>query len=53
MKNASGGVLYAGKAASLNKRVTSYFRRGAGIYNRIKMMLDQARRTEDHTSENQ
>ena len=43
MKDGSGGVLYVGKAASLKKRVSSYFRHGAGISHRIKMMLEQAR----------
>jgi excinuclease ABC subunit C len=42
MKDKEGGILYIGKAASLKKRVLSYFRENADISRRIGMMAAKA-----------
>jgi DNA polymerase-3 subunit epsilon len=39
----SGDVLYVGKASSLHHRVNSYFRKQAGVHERLLEMLSQAR----------
>ncbi len=41
MKDVSGAILYVGKAASLNKRVSSYFRPGLGLSRRIGLMVEK------------
>ena len=41
MKDSAGGVLYIGKAASLKKRVSSYFRRGSNLSYRIRLMKEK------------
>ena len=43
MLRTDGSVLYVGKAASLHHRVNSYFRRQAGVPERLLEMLSQAR----------
>jgi hypothetical protein len=43
MLRTDGSVLYIGKAASLNHRVNSYFRKQAGVPERLLEMLSQAR----------
>jgi DNA polymerase-3 subunit epsilon len=43
MLRTDGSVLYVGKAASLRHRVNSYFRRQAGVPERVLEMLTQAR----------
>lgn len=42
MKDKAGAVLYVGKAASLKKRVASYFQRGANLPYRIRLMTEKA-----------
>jgi len=39
MKDGTGVILYVGKAASLKKRVPSYFRRDANLSRRIRLMV--------------
>ena len=39
MRDASGGVLYVGKAASLRHRLSSYFARRAGLEPKIRRMV--------------
>lgn len=39
MKDASGGVLYVGKAINLRKRVSSYFYPGRALQDRIRLMV--------------
>ncbi len=41
MKNKKGDILYIGKAASLRKRVASYFRGETNISHRIRLMLEK------------
>ncbi len=41
MKDERGEILYIGKAASLKKRVSSYFRNGLGRSHRIGLMVDK------------
>ncbi|MFH0839906.1 MAG: excinuclease ABC subunit UvrC [Candidatus Omnitrophota bacterium] len=41
MKDKSGAILYIGKAASLKKRVSSYFRDGRGLSRRIGLMVEK------------
>jgi len=41
MKDKEGKILYIGKAASLKKRVLSYFRESSDISRRIGMMVDR------------
>ena len=43
MLRTDGSVLYVGKAASLHHRVNSYFRKQAGVPERLLEMLSQAR----------
>jgi DNA polymerase-3 subunit epsilon len=43
MLRIDGSVLYVGKAASLHHRVNSYFRKQAGVPERLLEMLSQAR----------
>lgn len=43
MLRTDGSVLYVGKAASLHHRVNSYFRKQAGVPERLLEMLTQAR----------
>src|SRR5688572_25939770 len=43
MLRTDGSVLYIGKAASLHHRVNSYFRKQAGVPERLLEMLSQAR----------
>jgi DNA polymerase-3 subunit epsilon len=43
MLRMNGSVLYIGKAASLHHRVNSYFRKQAGVPERLLEMLSQAR----------
>jgi DNA polymerase-3 subunit epsilon len=43
MLRRDGSVLYVGKAASLHHRVNSYFRKQAGVPERLLEMLSQAR----------
>ncbi len=42
MKDSDGAILYIGKAASLKKRVLSYFRENACLSRRIGMMVEKA-----------
>jgi excinuclease ABC subunit C len=42
-KDAAGGVLYVGKAASLRSRVRSYFQPGADLSARIRTLVSQVR----------
>ncbi len=41
MRDASGGVLYVGKAASLRNRLSSYFARRAGLEPKIRRMVSR------------
>ena len=43
MKGADGEVLYVGKASSIKKRVSSYFRRSSALPERIRIMVGKVR----------
>ncbi len=43
LQRSDGGILYVGKAASLHRRVNSYFRKQRGVPDRLLEMLSQAR----------
>jgi len=49
-KDAQGRVLYVGKAASLRKRVPSYFHHPKGLSPRIVRLIEQIRDVEIHTT---
>jgi DNA polymerase-3 subunit epsilon len=50
MLRIDGSVLYVGKAASLHHRVNSYFRKQAGVPERLLEMLSQARAISFHAT---